>query len=505
MVERLYERWGRRYLYLLLAAAALSIPLLTVPATGIMFLYDDASGADHVQGLVVAIPWMVLVGILAEVAVARTMYRPILRWLETGRGVEGAAAAWRAAVNRLGRAVLLGGTIVLVLAVPVEVYYAQKTGLNGIMGTLGLIAGVSAFIAVGGALHYLAWEYALRPLVADIAQHLSPDFAGGRSTSLGAILLFLIPVLNVLTGSVAAAMSTDSLGPAGKIAVGIGTALLFSATIAVGLTVLLRNSLTRPLELLLGAMQRVERGDLEAHVPMTTGDELGVVTHHFNTMLLGLQDRRRLAEEREALLEDVRASRARIVTASDAERRRIERNIHDGAQQQLVGLALQVQLLKETEQDPDRRASLDRAGEELSQALAELRDLARGLHPQVLSVGGLAAALRQLADRSPVPVTVDSIDDRFPETVESTAYFVASEALANVAKYAQASAASVVAERRNGSLVVRVSDDGVGGADARSGSGLAGLADRIAALDGTLEIDSPPGRGTTVRVELPVA
>jgi signal transduction histidine kinase len=214
----------------------------------------------------------------------------------------------------------------------------------------------------------------------------------------------------------------------------------------------------------------------------------------------------RLDAELRARLEELRASRARLVRAGDTERRRLERNLHDGAQARLVGLALLIGHARRTvERDPKETAALlDRAMDELKTSLAELRELARGIHPAVLTDHGLEPALHVLADRVPVPVAVEAdTGERLPAPVEIAAYFVVSEALANVAKYAQASEASVVVRRSNGHVIVDVADDGIGGADAAEGSGLRGLEDRVAALDGTLSVASPPGGGTHLHVEIP--
>jgi signal transduction histidine kinase len=195
------------------------------------------------------------------------------------------------------------------------------------------------------------------------------------------------------------------------------------------------------------------------------------------------------------------------VHAGDAERRRLERDLHDGAQSRLVGLALLLRTARaKAGADGELAALLDRAQEELQTGLGELRELARGIHPAVLTDRGLDPALHALAARSPVPVTVEAgVADRLPAPVESAAYFVVSEALANVAKYAQATRAEVTVRRANGHVTVEVADDGVGGADAARGSGLRGLADRVAALDGTLSLDSPAGAGTRLRAEIPCA
>jgi signal transduction histidine kinase len=203
--------------------------------------------------------------------------------------------------------------------------------------------------------------------------------------------------------------------------------------------------------------------------------------------------------------EELRASRARIVQAGDAARRRIERDLHDGAQSRLVALSLLLRSARRrADADPELAGLLDRAQDELQTSLGELRELARGIHPAVLTELGLEPALNALAARAPLPVTLAVEPERLPGQVESTAYFVVSEGLANVAKYARATHASVSVRRTNGRVTVDVTDDGVGGADAAHGSGLRGLADRVASLDGTLSLDSPAGRGTRLRAEIPV-
>jgi signal transduction histidine kinase len=214
----------------------------------------------------------------------------------------------------------------------------------------------------------------------------------------------------------------------------------------------------------------------------------------------------RLDAELRARVEELRASRARIVQAADEERRRLERNLHDGAQARLVALALLLRSARrQAESDPGLAELLDRAQEELHTSLEELRELARGIHPAVLTDRGLEPALQALSARTPVPVTVEvDAPERLPGAVESAAYFVVSEALTNVAKYAKASHAAVTVRQTNGRVRVEVRDDGVGGADATGGSGLRGLADRVSALDGTLSLDSPPGRGTRLRAEIPL-
>jgi signal transduction histidine kinase len=214
----------------------------------------------------------------------------------------------------------------------------------------------------------------------------------------------------------------------------------------------------------------------------------------------------RLEAELRARVEELQTSRARLVDVSMFERRRLERDLHDGAQQRLVALSLQLGLAqRKLAGDPAGAGRLlDAARGELARALEELRELARGIHPAVLTDRGLEAALEALADRAPVPVDLEAMPtDRLPAAVEAAAYFVVAESLANVARYAHAQHASVRIARRNGYAVVEVRDDGVGGADPASGTGLRGLADRLAALDGRLEVHSPPGGGTVVRANIP--
>ena len=215
----------------------------------------------------------------------------------------------------------------------------------------------------------------------------------------------------------------------------------------------------------------------------------------------------RRARALRARVHDLRDARQRIIAAADAERRRIERDLHDGAQQRLVAVALTLGLAEShLESDPAKAARLiAEAREEAQLAIKDLRDLAHGIHPAVLSERGLGAALEALATRSPVPVEVTGAPDGpIDPAVEAAAYFVTAEALTNVAKYARASEASVCLSVDNGRLRVEVRDDGCGGADLATGSGLRGLRDRVDALDGQFELDSPPGVGTTVTVEIPL-
>jgi signal transduction histidine kinase len=234
--------------------------------------------------------------------------------------------------------------------------------------------------------------------------------------------------------------------------------------------------------------------EYEARLTRSGADEVTAVVRDFT--------------EQRAAYRELRESRTRIVEATVAERRRLERDLHDGAQQRLVSVSLALRLAR-TRLRPDVDASavagLNEASDELKTALTELRELARGIHPAILTEAGLGPAIDSLAARSTVPAEVIALPTRrLSPAVESTAYFVVSEALANIGKYASATRATVSADCPGDSLRVVVSDDGVGGADPDRGSGLRGLADRVAAIGGSLSIDSPRGGGTRLVAELPL-
>ena len=234
-------------------------------------------------------------------------------------------------------------------------------------------------------------------------------------------------------------------------------------------------------------------------------DQPGLLEATGSAARLALENARLQAELRAQLVE-LRESRARIVRAADEERRRLERDLHDGAQQRLLALGMGLQLLR-GRVDPSGETLLDENESELQAAMRELRELAHGIHPAALTDNGLGDAVRALAQRAPIPIEIE-IDEsagRLPGPVETAAYFVVAESLANVAKYADATEAWVTVGRENGSAHIQIRDNGAGGATPDGGTGLRGLADRVGALDGRLTIDSPPGQGTRIVAEIPCA
>jgi len=500
-LERLYRRLGWRIavvnqLFSWLSGLVLGTAGVLICVRIYRLSADEAlTYAAYVFGLC-------LVDMSVGTFVVYRLARPLSTWLEGGRDPATVAVAWRKALSLPSDTVRWNVGIFVVTA-PAAILLGLSAvvpvSLDDALAILFLLL-LALIAAIGGGL--FTGQLAMRPVVRDIADSVDRPLSLAGGISVRRKLLLAVPSLLAVTagGAIAASLAPGSqAGDAlGEMVFGVALALGLAGPIAVWLA----YSTLEPLDDLMRATERLKQGDLTARVPALSADEHGALARSFNEAMERLQ---RFAEENERLLEEARASRGRIVSAGDAERRRVERNLHDGAQQRLVAVALQLQLLEESaDSNPGLREMAGNASDELRTALDDLRELARGLHPQVLSTGGLGPALEQLAERAPVPVKVSAPPDRYPDPIESTAYFVASEALANVAKYAQAKRAEVSAERRNGNLVLAITDDGVGGADAASGSGLTGLDDRVAALDGRLRVESPAGEGTTVTVELPL-
>jgi signal transduction histidine kinase len=292
--------------------------------------------------------------------------------------------------------------------------------------------------------------------------------------------------------SVARQEHTDAIAGRAVIAAAVG--LVGSVLLILAFAGYLTRAIVRPVLGTAAMAGRLAGGDLAVRVPETGVGEIGMLERAFNSMAGSLEYHRA----------ELAASRARIVRSADETRRRIERDLHDGIQQRLVSLALDLRATQ-ARVPAELRPQLDGVADGLGDALDELREISRGIHPAILSEGGLGPALKVLARRSAIPVDVDlKIESRLPAPVEVAAYYVVSEALTNAAKHADASVAHVNVQPRDGWLHVSVRDDGAGGADAARGSGLVGLADRVQALGGTITVHSPVGEGTTLQVDLPI-
>jgi signal transduction histidine kinase len=492
--EDLYRRLGHRYLTVMRWSVVVPMYVASAIFAAVFIKYLETTPSQIVRSLLVGnlLFWLAITMYMAPRG--KRLCEPVDTWLEQGRPDTGLMAAWEAARNLTMKGFWLSLRTALVLYLLILVYSVVEFSLDLVevavisQGYLKAVVGIVAVL-------WPFTEVYHRPVRRDLGRRLGDRRPGvDVQFPMGGRLLLTGAAIGIMTGAVAsyaarADASIESLGRLGLLVMIVGI------TISLLPIFLLSRSLLAPVEDLVEATRRAGAGDLSTRADVTTNDEVGVLAHSFNQML----------ERLDGAVDEVRQSRARIIAASDAERRRIERNIHDGAQQQLTALALQLELLREQSRDhPVIDTGLAAAIERLRQALGELRELAQGLHPAVLSTDGLRPALEQLADRSAVPVSVRADADRYDDAVESTAYFVASEALANVAKYANAMNVSIDVHRWNGRVVLEVVDDGVGGAHVGQGSGLRGLVDRVEAVGGSLAIHSAPGGGTTIRAELPV-
>ena len=517
--KSMYRRFGPRYFHVLLVCFAASVPLLVIAGSTVLaFPYAHQSWSTFLkEGVPIALLGGTFAGAAAVLVVAR-VEAPLIAWLQEKPGSK-PEHAWRSAVIDLPRAVFLGAIAVVFCLIPTEILGARAFGFHSPLVWASLALAASIMIAFGAAVHYLLWERALRPVVGDIARSLPQDFKPERvAFPLNRKLLVLILPMNLLTGLLAAGVSTDDHGPAVKFVIGFGVAVGVTVTMALILTLLLRRSITAPIQELRHAMREVESGGLEAHLLPTSADEIGAVAGQFNAMVEGLGERERLAGEN-ALLQDkvqehlneLQASRARIVAAGNEARRRVERDLHDGAQQYLVMLRLKIALaLKKVEAEDEGAAEILReSNEDLANALEELRDLAHGIYPQVLTSDGLPGALEYAAARAALPATFScDTERRFPEEVEAAVYFCCLEAMQNAAKHAgEGATARLQVTEEPGSLLFEVRDDGHGfdPASVNGSAGLQNMSDRLGALGGTVSITSRPGQGTRVSGSIPVS
>jgi signal transduction histidine kinase len=363
--------------------------------------------------------------------------------------------------------------------------------------------------AMGTALGYLIVEPVFRPYLRTILP--AEPAAWPRSTGLAPrVLIAWLTVAGaplLLIAFTAVGLRAEQRG---LVVPGLMVLSVLAAALGLAVFLIAGRTVTVPLRRLQSAVHRVAAGDLTPHVEISETAEIGHLEAGFNNMVDGLRslqsDNAQLQDELRRQLEAVQASRVRIVEAADAERARIERNLHDGAQQRLLSLSFALRAAQRSARDEtgNVEGTLQAALDELDGALAELRELARGIHPAILEDEGLGPALTSLAERAAVPVQL-SVDlaERLPTAVEVTAYFVVAEALTNTARYADATKATIGAALDNGELHLRVHDDGKGGADPQQGSGLRGLADRVAALGGRFAVESDPTIGTTVCVRIP--
>jgi signal transduction histidine kinase len=481
----LYERHGSKILYVAMALPALSGSVFTLVMAIWLAEFLDLSGGEFLTVVLIGVPPLAL-GIVAIIFVGRDWFRRLLRWDADRANPAETAEVWDLTQQLTFTFIVKRGIKLNVFLLP-PILTAVIVAVLHLPWYVGLPVWCTFAISrlVNALFAVFAIEILLRPFMEDIAGHLPADFAASQpGWQLRSKALAPLPMIT-LFGAMSAGAFADLVasGPARlglTLGIGVATVLLLGP----GLWVTSRSSLD-PIDSLLAGTQRIRAGDYTTKVPVVTADELGELASSFNLMMNA-----------------VRAAQARVVAAADAERRRVERDLHDGAQQQLVLLKLQLGLVRrKVAGDTEMDAMVADLQKGLDTALQELRDLAHGIYPTVLENEGLAAALRDAAKRSPIPATVDVDGDRrFPPETEIAVYFCCLEALQNAAKYAGDSArATVTIEAQDDELRFAVADDGRGFTmNGSSSTGLQNMADRIGALGGTLHVESRPGGGTRI-------
>lgn len=499
-LDRLYARLPAWQVLLLAALTAPLVVSVAFTALNVVLLGTFLEGDRATMLRFLALAELAdLAGLLVTaVLVARRPLLVLLRWLTASAPAPAETqAAFAAALDLPVRVIPVGSAIIMLCVTPLVA--AAPSHIAASVSPLTIFLALLETVAAGALLTILICEQTLRPL-ARRALELHPGLVPHRSPlSLRRKLLVGLPIVNVMTGFIAVVLASRAESDEAVLSLGVVSALGVSLTVSLVLTHTLTRSLSEPVDLLVAATERVARGDLSARVEPLAGDELGVLAARFNAMVADLQ------RQTDAL----RGSRARIVAASDAARRRVERDLHDGAQQNLVLLRLQLAMARRAlDDDHPSATALDEAQAELAQALAGLRDLAHGIYPAALTHEGLAAALPQAAQRAAVATTVDVASAaRYPPELEAAVYFCCLEALQNTAKHAGDGARATVALREHdGALHFVVADDGPGfeRTQVNGSAGLQNMADRIGALGGDLRIETSPGAGTRVTGRIPV-
>jgi signal transduction histidine kinase len=492
-LTELYERAGAGYLMRGLAAAWVAFAI-----GGFLFAVLLKPYLRPTPGHFVGLLAVVELGFTAMMLVATLTSRPyhtvFAAWWRAGRPVDGAVRIWKM-LGRLTVRWVYGWPLgVVTTALPTAIYCHAVIGLD-LDGSATVFA---AFVGAGGyaaLLGSFTVDRYTTPARRDAAWRMPPQFEPDRARVPIARRLFAaLLMISGTTGLLLSFGLSIGTGSLSRLALGLALTVCVTLTATLICTVMITGSTAGPVEDLLAAIRRIRAGDVRIRVPVISEDELGLVAANFNQMT-----------------SEVQHTRARIVTAADAERRRVERDLHDGAQQHLVLLRLKLgMLITAVERDPAAVASLSRElSGDLDRALVELRDLAHGIYPAALENEGLEAALRDAAGRAPIPTTLecDTEARRAPE-IEAAVYFCCLEALQNAAKHAGEGARAAIRLIDDGrTLTFEVSDDGLGYDPQRTpiGAGMQNMSDRIGALGGAVRIDSTPGRGVRVLGELPLA
>ena len=496
-VESVYRRTKPRYYLFLIGGTFLAEFVLLAP---ILVGFLGSMWTDDVEewpALLLVVEIGIVAGIPSLLWVVMVHHRSLIRYLRDEDDVD-LVELWITSVAELPQGVLQAAGGVLVPLLLANAY-------NGMVHDFSAVAHVLSGLAmvietVGGAtLIYLFWEIGLRPVVREIAPHLPDDLVlREQGLSLANKLLFLLVSLCLFNGVAIGIASSNSLSHDANLAVTVGAAILLSGTLAGSIAWMIEHSFVSRIDELRRALQSFSGGGRrDIRLPPLAGDDLDEVGHAFNEMVQRINSHDR----------EMQASRARIVAVTDNERRRMERDLHDGAQQHLALLNLQLSVLERSAKElPEFASNITEMRSILAAALTEMRDLAHGIYPAVLENDGLAAALAVAASRAALPTRVEVADDtqRASREIETAVYFCCLEALQNASKYAGEGASATITLGQDGALNFTVADDGIGFDQPSEGHGLQNMRDRIGALGGEVLIVSAPGEGVSVSGSVPL-
>jgi signal transduction histidine kinase len=505
VLTQLYERDARRYLVAAIALIAAEVLCVTIPlGTFIAARYEGLSVGRFFLSTAVVLGIAVPLQALAVLLVGANI-RLLLNWARDP-DPRVAPDVIRVIHGLARRSVLRIAAAYVVLFVPVVIIaYRLLLHRIGLADVAFLGLGVVVITAYGAQLVFFTIELLTGPVVAHAAA-VAPEGnrVAARSVPITIRLLLGVFMAAVGGGALVSTISGEFGAGSGAGLKMLGVSLGIAATFGAAFMVAAVLTVLEPTRDLINGATAVRRGDLDVQVPVSSADELGELAESFNDMVRGLRERERLRSRNDELIDELRASRERIVATADAARRRVERDLHDGAQQRLVLLSLKAVML-EREQGVNPLTTGIR--QDIDLALTELRDLAHGLYPQVLESDGLPAALEEAARNAAIPTTVDcDAAGRHRPELEAAVYFCCLEALQNAAKHAGAGArATVSLAQLDGVLRFAVSDDGRGfdPATIGSSSGLQNMSDRMGALGGQLQIDASPGAGTRITGSVP--
>jgi signal transduction histidine kinase len=498
VLARVYARLGARVFWVAFVVG-ISLGIAAMAVTAVLGgRYLELSASQVLSVVVIWAPVAVLAaasGVLVSLRQVRTM----LSWANPSDRHDRASDVWSAVVaNR--RIVFRAVAAIALFAIPPAAVFIISRYHKPWWSLFPFVAALANALASVGMLVAFLNDLILRPMLEDVASYLPADFEPQTpGIGLGVKALAPLPVVTGFSAILVGAYANASNDQVVRLGIAVAVTLV-TVAVATVIFLIINRSVLSPIDELAAATERVRAGDISTPVPVVTNDELGGLAIGFNRMLADLRGH----------TEALRASRERIATAADEERRRVERDLHDGAQQQLVLAQLKLGLAERAvEQSPAAaRAALAELRVDLDRALTDLRDLAHGLYPQALESDGLAGALAQAVQRAPLPTELDCDGaGRYRPELEAAVYFCCLEALQNAAKHAgPGTRANVRLSETDGAVRFEISDDGRGfepAAVTNHRSGLQNMTDRIGALGGTLSISSAPGSGTIVTGMIP--